>query len=192
VILGELTALTAEHTVNERLWRLLITALYRGGRQADALAACLRIRRNLADQQGIDPDPKTVALEAAVRSQQTLPTIASSPGATTRDIPDIRRQAWLRVDDDEPIVIPAAGLRIGRDDDNDIVLDDSWVSRKHARILTRPDGIFIRDRDSANGVYVNGSPIGADTTLSDGDVIRIGSTTMRYEVPGRRTEKPPP
>ncbi|MFQ6395249.1 BTAD domain-containing putative transcriptional regulator [Nocardia sp. KC 131] len=192
VILGELTALTAEHTVNERLWRLLITALYRGGRQADALAACLRIRRNLADQQGIDPDPKTVALEAAVRSQQALPTIASPPGATTRDIPDIRRQAWLRVDDDEPIVIPAAGLRIGRDADNDIVLDDSWVSRKHARILTRPDGIFIRDRDSANGVYVNGSPIGADTTLSDGDVIRIGSTTMRYEVPGRRTEKPPP
>lgn len=190
-ILGELAALTAEHAVNERLWRLLITALYRSGRQADALAACLRIRRNLADQQGIDPDPKTVALEDAVRSQQTPPTLPSSPGATTRDLPDLRRQAWLRVGDDEPIAVPAAGLRIGRDPDNDIVLDDSWVSRKHARILARPDGMFIRDRDSANGVYLNGSPIGADTALSDGDVIRIGSTMIQYEMPDRRTPKPP-
>ncbi|MFE7801200.1 BTAD domain-containing putative transcriptional regulator [Nocardia sp. NPDC057440] len=190
-ILGELAALTAEHTVNERLWRLLITALYRSGRQADALTACLRIRRNLADQQGIDPDPKTVALEEAVRSQQTLPTLSSSPGATTRDLPDLRRQAWLRVGDDEPIAVPAAGLRIGRDPDNDVVLDDSWVSRKHARILARPDGMFIRDRDSANGVYLNGSPIGADTALCDGDVIRIGSTVIQYEMPDRRNPKPP-
>jgi pSer/pThr/pTyr-binding forkhead associated (FHA) protein len=59
------------------------------------------------------------------------------------------------------------------------VLDDSWVSRKHARILPRDNGIFIQDRDSANGVYVNGVPIHADMGLSDGDVIRIGSTTLR-------------
>ncbi|MFI6363754.1 BTAD domain-containing putative transcriptional regulator [Nocardia sp. NPDC050630] len=186
-VLGELTALTAEHAVNERLWRLFISALYRAGRQADALAACLRIRRNLADEQGIDPDPRTLALEQAIRSQQALPTVSSSPGATKRDLPDLLRQAWLRVGDGEAIAIPATGLRIGREWDNDIVLDDARVSRKHARIVPRDNRIFIRDRDSANGVYVNGVPIGADTALADGDVIRIGSTTLRYEMPDRGT-----
>ncbi|MEV0292914.1 BTAD domain-containing putative transcriptional regulator [Nocardia sp. NPDC050710] len=188
-VIGELTALTAEHPVNERLWRLLITALYRAGRQADALAACLRIRRNLVREQGIDPDPRTVALEEAVRNQQALPEGGVSPGATTRDVPGIRRRAWLRVGDSAPIPIPPTGLRIGREPDNDVVIEDSRVSRKHARILHREDGVFIRDRDSANGVYVNGAPIGADTALSDGDVIRVGSTILYYEM---RDSAPPP
>ncbi|WP_194814538.1 BTAD domain-containing putative transcriptional regulator [Nocardia sp. XZ_19_385] len=186
-VIGELTALTAEHPVNERLWRLLITALYRAGRQADALAACLRIRRNLADEQGIDPDPRTVALEEAVRGQQQMHTDAPRPGATTREAPEIRRRAWLRVGENDPVLIPPLGLRIGRAPDNDVVLDDNRVSRKHARILHREDGVFIRDRDSANGVYVNGAPIGSDTPLSDGDVIRVGSTTLRFEL---RAERP--
>ncbi|MGW4767596.1 FHA domain-containing protein [Nocardia sp. NPDC004278] len=52
----------------------------------------------------------------------------------------------------------------------------------------RDNRIFIRDRNSANGVYVNGVPIGVDTALVHGDVIRTGSTTLRYEMPsGRRT-----
>ncbi|MFC9896121.1 BTAD domain-containing putative transcriptional regulator [Nocardia sp. NPDC127579] len=189
-VIGELTALTAEHTVNERLWRLLITALYRAGRQADALAACLRIRRNLAQEQGIDPDPRTVALEEAVRGQQQLHTEGVRPGATTREAPQIRRRAWLRVGDRAPLPIPPAGLRIGRAPDNDVVLEDNRVSRKHARILHREGGVFIRDRDSANGVYVNGAPIGADTALADGDVIRVGSTTLRFELHAERPVAP--
>ncbi|MEV0246016.1 BTAD domain-containing putative transcriptional regulator [Nocardia sp. NPDC050712] len=189
-VLGELTALTAEHPVNERLWRLLITALYRSGRQADALAACLRIRRNLADDQGIDPDPRTVALEEAVRGQRPMHTDGPRPGATTREAPQIRRRAWLRVGEADPVAIPPAGLRIGRAPDNDVILDDNRVSRKHARILHREGGVFVRDRDSANGVYVNGAPIGADTPLADGDIIRVGSTTLRFELHAERPVSP--
>ncbi|WP_433602124.1 FHA domain-containing protein [Nocardia sp. CA-135953] len=40
------------------------------------------------------------------------------------------------------------------------MLDDARVSREHARIVPRENRIFIRDRDSANGIYVNGVPIG--------------------------------
>ncbi|WP_431956518.1 BTAD domain-containing putative transcriptional regulator [Nocardia lijiangensis] len=188
-VLGELTALTVERTVDERVWRLLSTALYASGRQADAMTAFLRLRRNLADELGADPQPETVELEDAVRNHRVLPESPSTRGATTRDVPSIRRRAWLRVGDGERIQVPPAGLRIGREPDNDIVLDDARVSRKHARILHRDDGIFIRDRDSANGVYVNEVPIRADTALADGDVIRVGSTRLRY---GASEEPAPP
>ncbi|TQM31467.1 BTAD domain-containing putative transcriptional regulator [Nocardia bhagyanarayanae] len=179
-VIGELTATTAERTVDERVWRLLIKALYVSGRQADALTACLRLRRNLVRELGADPQPETVDLEDAVRNHRVPAETPSTRGATTRDLPNIRRRAWLRVGDGERIPVPPSGLRIGRESDNDIVLDDARVSRKHARILHRDDGIFIRDRDSANGVYVNEVPIRADTALSDGDVIRVGSTRLRY------------
>ena len=52
---GELEALVAEYPVRERLWRLLVLALYRGGRQADALAAYRRAREMLAGELGIEP-----------------------------------------------------------------------------------------------------------------------------------------
>ncbi|MEV0341500.1 BTAD domain-containing putative transcriptional regulator [Nocardia sp. NPDC050713] len=188
-VIGELTATTAERAVDERVWRLLIKALYVSGRQADALAACLRLRRNLVHELGADPQPETVELEDAVRNHRVLSEAPSTRTATTRDLPNIRRLAWLRVGDGERIPVPPSGLRIGRESDNDIVLDDARVSRKHARILHRDDGIFIRDRDSANGVYVNEVPIRADTALTDGDVIRVGSTRLRY---GANEEPAPP
>ncbi|MFC9999231.1 BTAD domain-containing putative transcriptional regulator [Nocardia sp. NPDC127526] len=187
-VIGELTALTTEHSRNERFWRLLIRALYEAGRQADALDACRGVRNALREA-GIDPDPATVALESAVRNQDPLPpgparlpAHKNPPRTTVRDGLDVRRSAWLRIGDATPVAIPAEGLSIGRDADNDVVLDDSRVSRQHARVLHRGGEIFLRDRDSANGVYLNGEPIVADTALSDGDEIVIGATKVVYEL----------
>jgi predicted ATPase/DNA-binding SARP family transcriptional activator len=66
---GELEALVQEHPLRERLWGQLILALYRAGRQGDALGAYQRARAVLADELGVDPGPELRQLEAAVLAQ---------------------------------------------------------------------------------------------------------------------------
>jgi hypothetical protein len=70
--------------------------------------------------------------------------------------------------------------RIGRSRDNEMTLDDNSVSRRHAEIQRRADGTFILlDRNSLNGVFVNGERIGKQE-LKEGDVIEIGDVYLRF------------
>jgi DNA-binding SARP family transcriptional activator len=69
-VAGELETLVAEYPVRERLWRLLVLALYRAGRQADALAAYRRAREMLAEELGIEPGAELRELEQAVLRQE--------------------------------------------------------------------------------------------------------------------------
>jgi tetratricopeptide (TPR) repeat protein len=65
-LLSELAGLTARHPYRERLHAQLMLALYRSGRQAEALEAYRRLRRNLADDLGLDPGAAVRELEAAI------------------------------------------------------------------------------------------------------------------------------
>jgi predicted ATPase/DNA-binding SARP family transcriptional activator len=69
-VTGELERLVAEHPVRERLWRLLVLALYRDERQADALAAYRRARTMLAGELGLEPGEELRRLEQAVLRQE--------------------------------------------------------------------------------------------------------------------------
>jgi predicted ATPase/DNA-binding SARP family transcriptional activator len=69
-VTGELERLVAEYPVRERLWRLLVLALYRAERQADALAAYRRARQLLAEDLGIEPGKDLRALEQQVLRQE--------------------------------------------------------------------------------------------------------------------------
>ena len=60
----------AGYPFRERLWQLLVLALYRSGRQADALAAYRRARTVLAEELGIEPGEELRKLERAVLLQQ--------------------------------------------------------------------------------------------------------------------------
>ena len=68
-VLPELERLVAEEPLQERWWRLLMLALYRAGRQADALGAGRRARALLAEELGTDPGPGLRAMEAAIFAQ---------------------------------------------------------------------------------------------------------------------------
>ena len=78
---GELEALCREHPLRERLWELLILALYRAGRQAEALRAYTEIRDRLAGELGIDPGPALRELQARILAQDPSLGPASAPAS---------------------------------------------------------------------------------------------------------------
>lgn len=68
-------------------------------------------------------------------------------------------------------------LGIGRDPENDLVLDDRRVSRRHAEIRLRLGRFTLYDLESTNGTFVNGRRV-AEVVLSDGDRIGIGGAEI--------------
>lgn len=74
---SDLGAHAAAHPLREEAWRLLATALYRAGRQGDALAALRRARETLAGELGLDPGPALRQLEADILAQS--PHLSPSP-----------------------------------------------------------------------------------------------------------------
>jgi DNA-binding SARP family transcriptional activator len=81
LVVGELEQLAAEHPLRERLVGLLMLALYRSGRQADALEAYTRARRRLDEELGLDPSAELQQLQAAILRQDASLT---APGAGER------------------------------------------------------------------------------------------------------------
>src|SRR5438105_5047624 len=89
---------------------------------------------------------------------------------------------WLTVTSgpDRGTTVEVASERfvIGRDDDCDLVLDDEKVSRHHAELRPGPDGVVVRDLDSANGTFVNGKRISEPRTLQGDERLRVGETVL--------------
>jgi DNA-binding SARP family transcriptional activator/pimeloyl-ACP methyl ester carboxylesterase len=94
-LVADLDALAVAHPLRERLWAQRVLALYRCGRQAEALRACTVIRRRLVDELGVAPGAALQALEAAVLEQR--PELEWSPdpqgGTPVGDMPERARAA---------------------------------------------------------------------------------------------------
>lgn len=74
--------------------------------------------------------------------------------------------------------LPSRTVRIGRGADNDMVVDDLVVSRRHAELWAHPDGRYeIVDLGSHNGTFLNGRPV-ARAPVVPGDVVGIGHSAF--------------
>jgi Domain of unknown function (DUF4388)/FHA domain len=68
---------------------------------------------------------------------------------------------------------------IGRSSDLDMVLVEDMVSRRHAKISSSENEVFIQDLGSTNGTFVNGEKIAGRARLSEGDRILLGTSIIR-------------
>jgi WD40 repeat protein/DNA-binding SARP family transcriptional activator len=83
-LVADLEGLVAEHPHRERMWVQLMTALYREGRQADALDAYRRARAAIVDQLGIEPG---IALRDAERAVLLGDSVLAAPGPAATEVP---------------------------------------------------------------------------------------------------------
>jgi len=79
----------------------------------------------------------------------------------------------------ERVVSEKKRISIGRTHDNDIVLDNRGVSRKHAQIEFNDNAAVILDNESLNGTFINNRKI-SEEILRDGDTITIGKYSLVY------------
>jgi FHA domain len=80
------------------------------------------------------------------------------------------------------LVLNSAPLTMGRDAANDVELrGDDFASAEHARFEPRRDGVWLTDVGSTNGTFVNGVRLERPRKLAPGDMIRIGSTDLRFD-----------
>lgn len=68
---------------------------------------------------------------------------------------------------------------VGREPGLPVVLEDTQVSRRHARFSAAEGGIVVEDLGSSNGTFVNDQPISAPRLLSPGDDVRVGVTVLK-------------
>ncbi|MBF8289156.1 MAG: OmpR/PhoB-type protein [Chloroflexi bacterium] len=133
-LVAELEGLVARHAVRERLQGQLMLALYRAGRQAEALAVFRETRRELRDQLGIDPSPALQRLEIAILKQDPglEPLFASfesgAPGAPGALIDATERRKMVTVVVGEPVIVGGP----------DLADPESWrsVEERHLEVAT--------------------------------------------------------
>jgi DNA-binding SARP family transcriptional activator len=195
-VIGELEVLTAEHPYREPLWAQLITAYYVTERQSDALGAYRRLKTALAEGLGIDPGPTVSTLHERILRQEPLGVLRASQATETTHKRGVYAQdpstagiplvesivGRLRDQNGRHHRLTGAITRIGRFTDNDIVLDDTDVSRHHAVITDTGTGFVMTDLRSTNGVEVQGQRIRGSAPLADGDRIRIGGYDLIFEI----------
>jgi pSer/pThr/pTyr-binding forkhead associated (FHA) protein len=204
----ELEQLVIDEPLRERLWEYLMLAQYRAGRQADALATYQHCRQTLDQQLGIEPGPALRQLELSILQQDSTLQLGEGEAAA----PDLDRSATETEMEDRAValgvsflVYPDAGGRrrlyqldeqaspvtVGREATTDLWLSwDGKVSRIHAELVWS-DGAWtvVDDGRSRNGSYVNDDRVEGSRLLVDGDVLRLGGTTMTFRQP-RQAQTP--
>jgi DNA-binding SARP family transcriptional activator len=192
-VLAELERLVGLHPLRERLRELFILALYRSGRQAEALRAYQDARRTLVEELGIEPRASLRQLEADILRHS--PSLEWRPAATATE-PEgdaVRAESYLEIDAGHgrrSMPLGAQRMTIGRTSSSSIPLADPAVSRLHAVIERYPGGWSIRDLGSANGTLINGEPLTAERQLRPGDEIRVGGVRLVFRSKESQSARP--
>ena len=144
---------------------------------ARTLAEQLRGEQESAVALRAELEARSVARAEAV--DEPAPETIPDPGQTAVPVPEVTR-LLVRTSGDTGIV-HKLGRRtaIGRTPDNDLRIDEDFISRRHAVILASAESAIVEDLNSTNGVFVNGVQV-TRHELREGDLLTIGQTSFRY------------
>lgn len=118
------------------------------------------------------PQPTSSETDFEAPTQMREPALAGvDPESLTTSVMRILRRG--------PSERPSGSITIGRATDNDIVIPDVLASRHHATLVPTEQGTEIRDENSINGTFVNGSRVDS-ALLTDGDVVTIGNVDLTF------------
>jgi DNA-binding SARP family transcriptional activator/streptogramin lyase len=161
-LVGELETLVREHPLRERLRAQLMLALYRSGRQAEALAAYREARKLLRDELGLEPTPELRELEQQILTQSSeLAAPAVAPRPSRRREPPAAKESRRG-----PVLIVAGAL-----------------------LLAAATALALVQRLGDDGGSVNGGPA-LDTAANSlvGVEASGGRVTLAVPLPGRATD----
>lgn len=130
-----------------------------------------------------DIDCRNITPEAAAPSPApeapaetpAAPLLAAVPSAFDRP------PAVLSLPNGQRIELHEGHYILGRHLENDIVLNDTNVSRRHAEFVCAAGEVVVRDLGSTNGTKVNGVLITGEQLLQHGDVVNFGTAQVRFE-----------
>lgn len=178
-VADELSAYLLEHARSERL--ALVSRPVIEFRTSERLGLGefgieTRLAQVAPEAQAAEPQPQAAAGRTMVFSSSQR---VQGELAHARSLP---RRAFL-VAEGKRFVLGPAGAVIGRSQDCDVMLQDSNVSRRHARVSVGADGTWaVEDLGSTNGVLVNGARVTRSQPLLAGDRLTLGTVDATFEV----------
>ncbi len=145
---------------------------------------CLLLLRRF----GLDRVDARVARHAvaALAARQNAKLEATATGAESEESVDAPPQGYLLVSRNGKVLTRTAlGERIllGRSEHNDVSLASPYLSRHHAAIVGTPEGYYIVDLNSVNGVLLNGLRVDR-AVLCDRDLVTLGPFRIKVQIPG--------
>jgi hypothetical protein len=183
-LVAELDELAAEHPLRERLRGQLILALYRSGRQAEALAAYQSARRVLVDELGIEPSAALQELERAILRQDPALELASAT-APGRSI----LVAWLG--DGTASALLAVAEPLARKPPREVIVarlvpDRAGLEAAAASVTGHCEALSARGVVARSAVFTSDSP-GADASRlaaeQDVDLVIVSARATLLEDP---------
>jgi hypothetical protein len=139
---------------------------------------CLRVLQEALGERGVG----TVAVLKGLLTGAAEPSPSRAATLTCLTGLDVGRTHALA----EPCT------ELGRGSEVALRLRDRAVSRTHARVLHTEGGFTLEDLGSPNGVFLNGQRVRGRASLTDGDVIEMGRSLLRFQAPMEEPPPPPP
>ena len=119
---------------------------------------------------------------AAELLTQPTPGAATAPRVSRRALKKLPHTLTVTHGKQAGLQLPLeGGVLIGRSSDCQLLLDDDYVSTRHARITLTATGYQVEDLGSTNGTFVNNQRLTQPTPFGPGDTLRIGRTLMSVE-----------